>query len=67
VLGSKPRIAIEAASSFGWTRYVDSENDVIGVDQFGASASAQDLYEQFGLTAENIAAVAKSKLAGRKA
>lgn len=62
VLGSAPRIAIEAASPFGWARYVGSENNVIGVETFGASASAAELYEQFGLTVENIVATAKMRI-----
>lgn len=66
-LGSAPRLAIEAASSFGWGRYVGSEDNMIGVNTFGASASAEHLYEQFSLTADNIVAVAKSKLIGQKA
>ncbi len=40
VLGSAPRIAVEAAGKFGWTRYVDGEDDVIGLEGFGASAPA---------------------------
>ncbi len=55
VLGDVPRIAVEAASPFGWTRYVNSEQDVIGVPDFGASASDKELYVQFGLTPDNIA------------
>lgn len=66
-LGSAPRIAIEAASSFGWGRYVGCEDNMIGVNTFGASASAEHLYEQFGLTAENIVAVANSKLTDQTA
>jgi len=66
-LGAAPRIAIEAASSFGWGRYVGSEDNMIGVNTFGASASAEHLYEHFGLTAKNIVAVARSKLTGKKA
>ena len=54
VLGDAPRLAIEAASAFGWTRYVASEDDVVGVNQFGESASAGHLYAQYGLTAENV-------------
>ena len=63
VLGSAPRIAVEAAAPFGWTRYVDSEADVIGLQGFGASAPGPALYEHFGLTAERIAAAAKARLA----
>ncbi|MEM7045316.1 MAG: transketolase C-terminal domain-containing protein, partial [Pseudomonadota bacterium] len=54
VLGAAPRIAIEAASPFGWTRYVDHEEDVIGMTGFGASAPAADLYQYFGITADAI-------------
>ncbi|MDP5131561.1 MAG: transketolase [Paraglaciecola sp.] len=62
VLGDKPRLAIEAASSFGWTRYVADENDVLSVNEFGASASAEQLYVKFGLTSENLVAKALTKL-----
>jgi transketolase len=58
VLGSAPRLAIEAASPFGWARYTGSEDNVIGVTSFGASASAAELYRQFGITPEHIAAKA---------
>ena len=58
VLGEVPRLAIEAASPFGWARYVGSEDNVIGVTDFGASASAGELYKQFGITPENICAKA---------
>lgn len=50
VLGDAPRIAVEAAGKFGWTRYVDSEDDVIGMEGFGASGPAEALYETFGIT-----------------
>jgi transketolase len=50
VLGTAPRIAIEAAGKFGWTRYVASEADVIGMPGFGASAPAERLYQEFGIT-----------------
>ena len=64
VLGSAPRLAVEAAGKFGWTRYVASEDDVIGLDDFGASAPAERLYAEFGITLEAIVAKAKA-LAGR--
>lgn len=59
-LGDAPRIAVEALSTFGWTRYVDSEDDVIGMRGFGASAPANILYEKFGITKEAIVARAKA-------
>ncbi len=52
VLGKKPVISVEAASTFGWNRYAQK---TLGIDSFGASAPAGKLYEYYGLTAENIA------------
>ncbi len=60
VLGTAPRIAVEAAGKFGWTRYVDSEDDVIGLDGFGASGPAEALYQSFGITREAIVARAET-------
>ena len=63
VLGrSRGRIAVEAASPFGWERYVGSADAVIGMRSFGASAPAGDLYKHFGITAEAVAAAAKARL-----
>jgi len=60
VLGDAPRIAVEAASKFGWTRYVASEADVIGMDGFGASGPAEELYRSFGITRDAIIARAEA-------
>jgi len=49
------RVAIEAGATQGWSRYTGNEGTVIGLDHFGASAPIQDLYHQFGLTAEKVA------------
>lgn len=54
VLGSAPRIAIEAASKFGWEKYVGLNGDIIGMDGFGASGPAEELYKYFGITKEEI-------------
>ena len=54
VLGPAPRVAVEAASPFGWTRYVAGEDDVVGMTGFGASGPARQLYEHFGITAEQV-------------
>jgi transketolase len=62
VLGDAPRVAIEAASPFGWTRYVASEDDVVGMTSFGASGPYKTLYEHFGLTAENVARKVRARL-----
>ncbi len=63
VLGrSRGRVAVEAASPFGWERYVGSADAVVGMRSFGASAPAADLYRHFGITAEAVAAAAKARL-----
>ncbi|MBR9891384.1 transketolase [bacterium] len=64
VLGLAPRIAVEAALPFGWTRYVAREADVVGMPGFGASAPAERLYAEFGITCDAIVARAKAHLAG---
>lgn len=62
VLGDAPRIAVEVFSPLGWTRYVETETDVIGMTTFGASAPMADVMTHFGFTVDNIVALAKSKL-----
>jgi len=62
VLGEAPRIAIEAASPFGWERYVGAGGTVIGMRGFGASAPAEDLFRHFGFAAETIAEAAQRVL-----
>lgn len=52
VLGSAPVISFEAGATFGWNRYAQK---TIGMDTFGASGPAAELYRHFGLTAENLA------------
>jgi len=56
------RVAVEAASPFGWERYVGPEGAVIGLTGFGASAPAGDLYRHFGITAERIVAAVKARV-----
>ena len=52
----KPKLAIEAGATLGWSRYVGSEGDVIGVDHFGASAPGKVLFEKYGFTVDNVVA-----------
>ncbi|WP_256376783.1 transketolase [Thalassospira sp. MCCC 1A01428] len=59
VLGTAPRIAIEALSVFGWEKYVGENGKVIGLHGFGASAPAPELYEHFGITADAMVKAAK--------
>jgi transketolase len=56
------RVAVEAAASFGWERFIGEDGVFVGMDGFGASAPADQLYKHFGVTAEAVAAAAKSKL-----
>jgi len=48
------RVSIEAGTTYGWERYTGLHGLRIGIDRFGASAPAPDLYEYFGLTTEAI-------------
>jgi transketolase len=48
------RVSIEAGTTFGWERYTGLHGLKIGIDRFGASAPAKDLYKHFGLTTEAI-------------
>ena len=50
------RVSVEAASTFGWERFVGSEGIAVGVDRFGASAPAGEIYRELGITAERVAA-----------
>jgi transketolase len=49
------RVSIEAGATYGWERYTGLHGLRIGIDRFGGSAPAADLYEHFGLTADAIA------------
>ena len=50
------RVVIEAASSAYWYRFVGLDGVVIGIDQFGLSAPAEDVYQYFGVTVEKTIA-----------
>jgi len=62
VLGSAPRVAIEAASKFGWEKYVGLSGDIIGMDGFGASGPAGKLYDYFGITVDEVVDSVKNLL-----
>lgn len=62
VLGTTPvRIAVEAAIRQGWDAYLRPEDGFIGMDSFGASAPADQLFSHFGITVEAIVKMAKEK------
>jgi transketolase len=60
VLGSVPRVAVEAAAPMGWERYIGMGGRFIGMRGFGASAPADALYKYFGIT---VAAIVEAALA----
>jgi transketolase len=62
VLGSAPRVAVEAAIEMGWERYLGAQGSFIGMHGFGASAPAEALYRHFGITPEAITAAALALL-----
>jgi len=63
ILGDTPlRIAVEAAVRQSWDRYLRPQDIFIGMDGFGASAPAGQLFQHFGITADAIAAAARSAL-----
>ena len=63
VIGEAPvRVAIEAAIQQGWERFIGEDGIFIGMDGFGASAPAGDLYKHFGITSDAVVSAVKKKL-----
>jgi transketolase len=60
----RKRLAIEAASPFGWAKYVGLEGEVHGIERFGASAPYKDLQKFFGFTPEDVVGLAEGMLGG---
>ena len=59
VLGSAPRVSVEAGATMGWQRYAEAH---VGIDRFGASAPGKTVSEKLGMNVPNIVSVAKSLL-----
>ena len=59
---AKVNVAVEAAVRQGWDEIIGSDGAFVGMTTFGASAPYKDLYKHFGITPENVAAAALSKL-----
>lgn len=57
-----PKVAVEAGVTLGWSRYTGSEDNVVGINKFGASAPGGTVMKEYGFTAENVAAKVKSLL-----
>ncbi len=58
----RERVAVEAASSFGWHRYTGIDGAIIAMEDFGTSAPANELFKKFGFTVENVVKTAKMVL-----
>ena len=55
VLGTGPRVAVEAASGFGWEKYIGMDGGFVGMNSFGESAPGPELYDHFNITAAAVA------------
>jgi transketolase len=58
----RARVSVEAGSQQGWWKYVGSDGACVSIDNYGASASADQLFAKLGFTADNVAAVARAVL-----
>ncbi|KAK0331413.1 hypothetical protein LTR94_029030, partial [Friedmanniomyces endolithicus] len=56
------RVAVEAAIKQGWERFIGEDGGFVGMSSFGASAPAEVLYREFGITAEAVVEAAKARL-----
>jgi len=59
VLGTAPRVGVEAAVDFGWQKWLGPRGIFIGMHGFGASAPSEELYKHFGITAAAVETVAR--------
>jgi transketolase len=55
----RKRLSVEAASTFGWIKYVTEDGKSIGINHFGESAPAEEIFKEFGFTVENIVTLAE--------
>jgi transketolase len=62
----RARVAVEAASPFGWERYLGACGVMVGVDRFGASAPGDQVMRQYGMTAEHVVAAAREAMAAAR-
>lgn len=60
----RARVAIEAGASLGWERWLGERGVMLGIDHFGASAPAERIYQEFGLTPDAAAAVVRRLVRG---
>ena len=62
----RARVAIEQASTFGWSQYAGPEGKIIGMHSFGSSAPIKDLLNKFGFTADHVVEAAREVIAQTK-
>ncbi|WP_328821720.1 transketolase [Nesterenkonia haasae] len=62
----RARVAVEAAHPLSWYQYVGDAGRIVGLDHFGGSADYKELYEQFGITADGVAAAAEDSISAAK-
>lgn len=63
----RARVAVEAGATLGWWRFVGTDGAVIGIDEFGASASAEHLFDERGFTVANVVAITHETIARTQA
>jgi transketolase len=63
VLGTAPRVGVEAAVGFGWERWLGEGGAFVGMEDFGASAPAAKLFAHFGITPAKVADAARKLVA----
>jgi transketolase len=61
--GIRARVSVEAGIALGWREFVGDAGECVSLEHYGASADAQTLFEEFGITADHVAAAARSSLA----
>ena len=59
----RARVSVEAGVALGWRAFVGDAGECVSLEHFGASADHRVLYEEFGITAERVAAAARTSLA----
>jgi transketolase len=63
----RARVAVEAAGTFGWSRWITDEGTMVGMDGFGASAPGERLFQEFKLTPEQVAEVTRRLISSNSA
>jgi transketolase len=61
--GVHARVSVEAGITFGWQHYIGDHGVAVGIDRFGASAPAKDVFEFFGFTVDRVVGVAREVMA----